>query len=127
MGFVLDRETGRFVPEETVEDSRNRKEEAVAMPDRNVDIVNDNKPNVVADVSSGNEPVETFRRMTDLSVFQIIDKSTGKVMGIISGYGLQIKFNLEAITETADVEQCAEGLKKLFYNIIMDQILSEKH
>lgn len=126
MGYVLDKETGRFVPEEDLKPSREQKEEVVNSTDRQKDIINDGKPNIVQDAGLSDEPKETFRRMTDLSVFQIVDKSTGKVMGIISGYALQIKFNLEAITETADVEQCAEGMKKLFYNIIMDQILSEK-
>ena len=126
MGYVLDKETGRFVPEESLKPSSENREELVNMPDRQKDIINDGKPTIVADTGMSDEPTETFRRMSDLSVFQIVDKSTGKVMGIISGYALQIKFNLEAITETADVEQCAEGLKKLFYGIIMDQILSEK-
>lgn len=126
MGYVLDKETGRFVNEENLKPSREQKEEAMNSQDRHVDIVNDGKPSIVADTGMSNEPIESFRRMTDLSVFQIVDKSNGKIMGIISGYALQIKFNLEAITETADVEQCAEGMKKLFYNIIMDQILSEK-
>lgn len=122
----MDKETGRFVPEESLKPSSENREELSNMPDRQKDIVNDGKPTIVTDTGMSDEPTETFRRMSDLSVFQIVDKSTGKVMGIISGYALQIKFNLEAITETADVEQCAEGLKKLFYGIIMDQILSEK-
>ncbi len=125
MAFVVDKENGRFVPEEELGDKREQKEEAAASPGKQVDIMSKNQPNIVPAMGD-NEPIETFRRMTDLSVFPIVDKSTGKIMGIISGYGLQIKFNLEAITETADVEQCAEGLKKLFYGIIMDQILSEK-
>jgi hypothetical protein len=124
MAYVLDKNTGTFVEVKSAEVVNEEKSKAAEESDNQIDLLKLEKkdePTVVP--ANDNEPTETFRRMSDLSVMQIVDQSNGKVMAVIAGYGLQIKFNLEAITETADVEQCAEGLKKLFYNIIMDQIL----
>lgn len=126
MGFVLDKETGTFVEETPREAQEQQKEAAISNEPGNVDIMSQNKLNIVPGGGLENEPTETFKRLSDLSVFQIVDKQTGKIMGIISGYALQIKFNRQAITSTADVEQCAEGVKKLFYGIIMDQLLDNK-
>jgi predicted aconitase len=130
--FVLDKKTGTFVPapsetEEKVKDMAEAgKVDAGEIKDA-VDIMNKTTQVKLASDASGlpNEPTETFKRLSDLSVFQVIDQPTGKVLCIISGYALQIKFNREAITSAADVEQCAEGLKKMFYNAIMDQILGD--
>ena len=126
MGYVLDKETGTFVEETPKEVQIQQKENIIEDKSDNVDIVNQGKPNVVPGGGLENEPTETFKRLTDLSVFQIVDQQSGKIMGIISGYALQINFNREVITCTADVEQCAEGIKKLFYGIIMDQLLENK-
>lgn len=117
MAYRLNKEKGTF--EEVPEISESVVEKAVFRESGDMSIV----PERVGSAPMQDEPTESFRRLSDLSVFQIVDKDTGKVMGIISGYALQIKFNREAITSTADVEQCAEGVKKLFYNIIMDQLL----
>lgn len=126
MGFVLDKETGTFVEETPLKVQEQQKESVINNESGNVDIVNQGGPNIIPGGGLEDEPTESFKRLTDLSVFQIVDKPTGKVMGIISGYALQIKFNRQAITSAADVEQCAEGIKKLFYGIIMDQLLDNK-
>lgn len=131
--YVLNKETGTFVPAPSETDGKVKdvaeagKVDAGEIKDA-IDIMNKTTQVRLASDASGlpGEPTETFRRLSDLSVFQVIDQPTGKVLCIISGYALQIKFNREAITSAADVEQCAEGLKKMFYNAIMDQILGEE-
>ncbi len=127
MGFVLDRESGTFVRTPDDNEVREVRKSASKPLENAVDIVKKDQPNIVGGSSPGmpGEKTETFRTLTDLSVFQVDDRQTGKPLCIISGYALQIKFNRDAITCAADVEQAAEGLKKMFYNIIMDQLLEE--
>ena len=81
MGYVLDKESGTFVEETPKEVQAQQKENVVENKGDNVDIVNKDKPNVVSGAGLENEPTETFKRLTDLSVFQIVDQQTGKVMG----------------------------------------------
>ena len=96
--FVLDKKTGTFVPapseaEEKVKDMEEAcKVNAGEIKDA-VDIMNKTTQVKLASDTSGlpNEPTETFKRLSDLSVFQVIDQATGKVLCIISGYALQIK------------------------------------
>ncbi len=122
MHFKLDPKTGTFVPTTSEENVAGMKENALQENDNSVNMIKQD-PNEGEKIDLSDEPIESFKRVSDLSVFQINDKQTGKVMGIIAGYALQIKFNKDVITSVEDVEQCAEGIKKLFYNIIMDQLL----
>ena len=50
------------------------------------------KPNVTV-----NEREIRFREKSDLSVVQITDYDTNRVMGYIAGYGLDINFNMEEL------------------------------
>jgi len=80
-----------------------------------------NKPNVVV-----NEREVKFREKSDLSVVQITDYDTNRVMGYIAGYGLDINFNMEELNSMDRVEQFLEGLKKAFRTIILEKALSPK-
>ncbi len=68
----------------------------------------------------------SFREKSDLSVLQITDYDTHKVMGYIAGYGLDINFNMEELNSVDRVEQFLEGLKKAFRSIILEKALSPK-
>ncbi len=122
--FILDKESGTFIPAPSGEEHKDRTEAAI--PESSVELIDKGGVNLASgEPGLPDEPVETFRRLTDLSVFQVTDSSTGKIMMMISGYALQIKFNRDAITSAADVEQCAEGIKKMFYGVIMEQLIGD--
>lgn len=75
-------------------------------------------------VSNVDEPCVAFREKSDYTVMQIMDKDTGNVLAYIGGYALDFSFNLDKLNSTARVEQCLEGIKKLFRQVIMDKILN---
>ena len=79
------------------------------------------KPNV-----SVNEREVRFREKSDLSVVQITDYDTNRVMGYIAGYGLDINFNMEELNSMDRVEQFLEGLKKAFRSVILEKALGTK-
>lgn len=79
------------------------------------------KPNV-----SVNEREVRFREKSDLSIVQITDYDTNRVMGYIAGYALDINFNMEELNSMERVEQFLEGLKKAFRSIILEKALSPK-
>lgn len=70
------------------------------------------------------ELLVSFREKSDYTIFQIIDKDTGSVLAYIGGYALDFSFNLKKLNSTSKVEQCLDGIKKLFRKIIMDKILN---
>jgi len=79
------------------------------------------KPNVLV-----NEREIKFREKSDLSVVQITDYDTNRVMGYIAGYGLDINFNMEELNSVDRVEQFLEGLKKAFRSVILEKALGSK-
>ena len=66
-----------------------------------------------------------FRERSDLTIFQITDESTGMVLAYISGYALDINFNVGELRSVERVEQLIEGIGKLFRNIVMEKILNK--
>lgn len=49
-----------------------------------------------------------------------------ELMAFISGYDLEIKFNLRIINSLADAEACADALAQVFYEALMEQLINEK-
>ena len=79
------------------------------------------KPNV-----STNEREVRFKEKSDLSIVQITDYDTNRVMGYIAGYALDINFNMEELNSVERVEQFLEGLKKAFRSVILEKALGSK-
>ena len=74
----------------------------------------------------GLEGILLFRQQTDYTICQITDERSGKAMAYIAGYALNIKFNMEQLNSVAKVEQCLEGIKKLFRSFIVQQAIEQK-
>ena len=72
------------------------------------------------------EPRVEFKLISDRSVFNVVNPEIQKTLVEISGYDLQIKFNLEYLNTMADVEAAIEGLGKLFREIILEKLLEDK-
>ena len=49
-----------------------------------------------------------------------------ELMAVISGYDLNIAFNLKTINSLADAEAAANALADVFYQVLMEQLLQEK-
>lgn len=88
--------------------------------------IKDTNLHVKMDETPVNEPRVEFRLISDRSVFNVINQEIQKTLVEISGYDLQIKFNLEYLNSIADVEAAIDGLSKLFREIIMEKLLEDK-
>lgn len=49
-----------------------------------------------------------------------------EMMAVISGYDLNIAFNLRTINSLADAEAAANALAQVFYELLMENLLQEK-
>lgn len=65
-----------------------------------------------------------FRAQSDYTIMQVTDERSGKPLMYIGGYALEIKFNMAELNSVVRVEQCLEGLKKMFRKFIVDQALA---
>lgn len=82
---------------------------------------NDGKPESYLDsITTG---IMLFRERQDYDICQIADEKTGKILAYIGGYGLQINFNMAELRTMEKIEQCLQGLTKLFRHYIMTQNL----
>lgn len=73
-----------------------------------------------------NEPKVMFRSITDRDVFRIVNQETDKTLVEISGYDLQINFNMEYLNSVQDIEAASQGLKDMFKEIMLEQVFKEK-
>ena len=69
--------------------------------------------------------VMMFRELQDYDICQITDEKTGKVLVYIGGYALQINFNMAELNTMERIDQCLQGIVKLFRHKIMSQPLNK--
>ena len=72
-----------------------------------------------------NENIVQFRELNDLTIYKIIDRDTGEELAEISGYALNFYFNTQKLSSTKRIEQCLDGITKLFRRLIVDKILNK--
>lgn len=73
------------------------------------------------------EKVVEFKLISDRSVLHVISPKSQKVMVEISGYDLDINFNMEYLKSMEDIDAACEGLSQLFREIIVEKLLEYKH
>lgn len=75
-------------------------------------------------LDSDSKGVLMFRELEDYDVCQISDEKTGKVLAYIGGYALAFNFNMAELNSMERIEQCLQGIVKLFRHKIMTQNIS---
>lgn len=72
------------------------------------------------------EPKIEFKIISDRGLFAIQNPNIQKNLVEISGYDLQVNFNMEYINSIEDVEAAVSGISDLFRELIMDKLLEYK-
>lgn len=121
--FVFDTESGTLKAEEQHRQSQTKQKVPVEPPLKeemsSLDL-STTKPNV-----DMNEDIVQFRASSDMTIFQITEERSGRVMMVIAGYGLEIKFNMAELRTTDRIEQLLGGLSDLFRRLIVEQALKK--
>ena len=58
-----------------------------------------------------------------LMCYGVLDYEGNEMMAAITGYGLDIRFNMRIINSLADAEACADALADVFYQALMKQLI----
>jgi len=77
-------------------------------------------------VQTVDEPRVEFKMISDRSVCKIVNEDINKTLVEISGYDLQINFNMEYLNSIEDVEAAVTGIGNLFRDVIMEKLLEHK-
>ena len=70
--------------------------------------------------SIGLEPEVVFNTLSDRRILAV---QTHETIMEISGYDLQINFNRDKLQNIADIESMLDGLKDLFRQVVMQDLL----
>lgn len=77
-------------------------------------------------VQTVDEPKAEFRTLSDRDAFAIENADNNEILIEISGYDLQVNFNMEYLNSIQDVEAAVNGIGDLFRQIIMEKLLEYK-
>ena len=62
----------------------------------------------------------------DKTIYGVLNYDGSEYMATISGYDLQISFNMRLINSLADAEACANSIADVFYQTLMNQLIEIK-
>lgn len=65
----------------------------------------------------------TFRT-DELMCYGVLDYEGNEMMAAITGYDLEVRFNMRIINSLADAESCANALADVFYQALMKQLIA---
>lgn len=72
------------------------------------------------------EPKVEFNYISDRGAFTIKNPEIDKILVEVTGYDLQVNFNMEYINSIEDVEAAVSGIGDLFRQLIMEKLLEYK-
>lgn len=72
-----------------------------------------------------NEEVVSFKK-SERMTYGAVNYDETDMMAVISGYDLNIAFNMRTINSLSDAEAAANALAQVFYELLMEQLLEEK-
>lgn len=64
-----------------------------------------------------------FKIISDRDVMNVVNADSSEVLIEISGYDLQINFNMEYLKSVEDIDAACNGIAQLFRDTIMDKLL----
>ena len=58
--------------------------------------------------------------------YGVLGYDGNEMMAAITGYDLDVSFNMRLINSLADAEACADALADVFYQALMEQLIAQK-
>jgi hypothetical protein len=59
-------------------------------------------------------------------MYGVLNYDGNELMAAITGYGLDVSFNMRLINSLADAESCADALANVFYRALMEKLLAKQ-
>lgn len=71
------------------------------------------------------EKTVTFK-VGDMMTYGVMSEDGHEMLAAITGFGMNIQFNMRLINSLADAEAMANAMADVFYQALMEQLLAEK-
>jgi hypothetical protein len=71
------------------------------------------------------EDIISFRKDGRM-MYGVLDYEGSELMAAVTGYDLQVSFNMRLIHSVADAENCANALADIFYRALMEKLLASQ-
>ena len=65
-------------------------------------------------------------RTEDRMTYGVLNYDGNELMAAITGYDLNVVFNMRLINSLSDAEACADALADVFYQTLMEQLIARK-
>lgn len=72
------------------------------------------------------EEIVSFKKESDKITYGVLGYEGDELMAVITGYDLQIAFNMRLINSLADAESCANAMADVFFQTLMEQLIAKK-
>lgn len=72
------------------------------------------------------EATVTFKLITDRDVMNVINEDIKEPLVEISGYDLQIRFNMQYLKSVEDIDAACRGISDLFRQTILEKLLEHR-
>ena len=126
--FQFNPATGTMEPQnKTVFDMQQKVQEDQIVKDKPAPAIpKDDSRDIVKDRTKHNlninEQTVSFKELSERDIINILDEQTNTPLCCISGYDLHFAFNLKELRSVQRIEQCLDGLTKLFRNKITEEL-----
>jgi hypothetical protein len=71
------------------------------------------------------EEIVSFKR-DERMMYGVLDYEGSELMAAVTGYDLQVSFNMRLIHSISDAENCANALTDIFYRALMEKLLASQ-
>ena len=59
-------------------------------------------------------------------LYGVLNYDGNELMAAVTGYDLEVNFNMRLINSLADAESCANALADVFYQALMEKLIAQK-
>ena len=71
------------------------------------------------------EEIVSFKKESDKITYGVLGYEGDELMAVITGYDLQIAFNMRLINSLADAESCANAMADVFFQTLLEQLIAK--
>lgn len=72
------------------------------------------------------EETVSFKKDSEKMMYGVLNYDGNELMAAITGYDLNVSFNMRLINSLTDAESCADALADVFYQALMKQLITHK-
>lgn len=72
------------------------------------------------------EETVSFKKDSEKMMYGVLNYDGNELMAAITGYDLNVSFNMRLINSLTDAESCADALADVFYQALMKQLIAHK-